>query len=267
MRRSLPLRRGAAALVLPLALTGLVACGGDEPTGSSKAAEPQVSEGEEIPTAEFMDMLEEAFEGATTAHVTMTNDGEFGMSAEGDVDYSSTPPSMSITMSNPAMGGEIETVLVDGAMYMKAAELGGDKYIKMDLDAAAQGLGGEDLSSQMDPRKSLGKMEEAVSSVTYVGEEDVDGEDMERYSLAIDTQKMVGDLGTGAAEMPAELSYDIWFDDEGLFRRTAMDMGEKAGTMEMTLSDWGKDVEIKAPPADQVVEMPQMPSAPPTAGS
>ena len=53
MRRSLPLRRGAAALVLPLALTGLVACGGDEPTGSSKAAEPQVSEGEEIPVAEI----------------------------------------------------------------------------------------------------------------------------------------------------------------------------------------------------------------------
>ena len=36
-----------------------------------------------------------------------------------------------------------------------------------------------------------------------------------------------------------------------------IDLG-KTGTMEMTLSDFGQDVSVEAPPAGQVTEMPGM---------
>lgn len=265
MRRTITVRRAAAALALPLALSGLAACGSDsDPAGSSKAADPGVEEGEEIAPADFVDSMQESFEDATTAHVTMTNDGQFGINAEGDVDYSTEPPSMRMTMENEMLGGEIETVMVDGVMYMQMGAMGGDKFIKMDLSEQS-GLMGEDLTSRMDPSKALESMEAAIKTVTYEGEQEVDGEALDHYTLVIDTRKMLGKdgaKGMAATGMPAEMPYEIWFDDDGMFRRTSMDMGEKAGKMVMTLDDWGKDVEIEAPPADQVTEMPEMPQMP-----
>ena len=64
--------------------------------------------------------------------------------------------------------------------------------------------------------------------------------------------------GAAAEEMPDTVQYDIWFDDEDRFAQLEMDFPvmDQQGSMEMTVDDWGTDVSIEAPPADQVTEMP-----------
>ncbi len=56
--------------------------------------------------------------------------------------------------------------------------------------------------------------------------------------------------------MPETLTYDMWLDDKDLLRRMQFDLsGVK---MDMLMSRWGEPVEVQAPPADAIVESPQM---------
>ncbi len=264
MRRPLRLRRTAAALVLPLALATLAACGSesaDEPTGSSAAADPGLEAGEEMPAEDFVDILEEAVDAESAAHVTITADGQSGMDMEGDMDYSTTPPSSRMTIQDDTAGGEVEVIQVGKVSYLKAPEQG-DKYLKMDMSGLDSLTGG---GIGLDPGATLGKMKDAVKTVTYQGAEDVDGEEMTRYTLVLDTRKLMGpEMAEMAelAELPEESTYEIWFDEDGLYRQLVSDLGEAGGKVTMKLSDWGKDVSIEAPPADQVMEMPKMPEMP-----
>ena len=50
------------------------------------------------------------------------------------------------------------------------------------------------------------------------------------------------------------MTQDWWFDDDGMIRQFSSDFGGTSTTM--TLSDWGADVTIEAPPSDQVTTMP-----------
>jgi len=51
------------------------------------------------------------------------------------------------------------------------------------------------------------------------------------------------------------VSYDMWLDDEGRPRRIQADLGAQ-GSMQTDMTDYGSDVSIEAPPADQVQAMP-----------
>ncbi|WP_110183215.1 LppX_LprAFG lipoprotein [Nocardioides solisilvae] len=268
MRRPLTLRRTAAALVVPLALSSLVACGSesDEPSGSSAASDPGLEKGEEMPVEDFAEILEAALEGATTAAVTMTTSGgQADVEMTGDIDYSTTPPSSKMTVQDETTG-EVELISLGAVSYVKSPDLGG-KYMKIDLSGAMESLSGNGLG--LDPGSSMENMKKGMKSVVHQGEEEVDGEDLTRYTLTLDTKAMLGDELGAVGGVPEEMAYDIWFDEDGLYRRVEADLGSAAGTMTMTLSDWGKDVSIEEPPADQVTEMPempQMPSTPPSAG-
>jgi hypothetical protein len=264
------LRRAVAAAVLPLALASLSACGSDDSdkagdtssssssssSGGSTADTP--SAGETVDPADFVDRFQNGFENTTTAHETMTMSmGSRGsMTGEGDIDYRDGSPAMDMTMSIDQAGGDVQVILVDNVFYMKAPGMGGDKYLKMDLDDPNSPLGS--LGSQLDPQEALKSFGEGVKTVTYVGEDG--GED--QYTVTVDTAKMLDSLGEDAAGaagagMPDEISYVVWLDGEDRVTKMTIDLG-KTGTMEMELSDFGKDVSIEAPPADQVAEMPSM---------
>jgi hypothetical protein len=263
------LRRAVAAAVLPLALGSLSACGSDdnakaEDTSSSSSssggsgADTTPSEGETVDPADFVDRFQSGFENTTTAHETMTMDmGSSGsMTGEGDIDYSEGSPSMDMTMSSDMAGGDVQVILVDSVFYMKAPGMGGEKYLKLDMNDPNSPLGS--LGSQLDPQEALKSFGEGVKTVTYVGEDG--GED--QYTVTVDTAKMLASMGQDAADaagaqMPDEISYDVWLDDEDRVTKMTIDLG-KMGTMEMELSDFGKDVSIEAPPSDQVTEMPSM---------
>ena len=276
MRTSPRRRLAVASAVLPIALFSLAACGSDEggdsasdtssPSASADAgespSEPEssaaVAEGEEIDPADFVAEYKAAFEKSTTAHMTMQTAGDAGFTAEGDIDYSTTPPSMEMTMSGAMAGEGLDMRLVDGTFYMTVPN-GDGKYYSFDLSDPNNPLG-SDFTKQLNPATAFDSFEDAITSVTLVGEEDVEGEQMRHYALVVDGTKIAGQAGAGApaGTLPDEIAYDVWLDSEGLFRKMESDMGP-AGQLTMNIDDWGKDVSIEAPPKDQVTTMPGAP--------
>lgn len=283
-RRPLPVRRSiAAAALAPLLVTGLAACGDDGSDDSSASdATSQVAdsdaesasdleEGQEVDPDEFMKTVSEGLEASTTAHTTMTMTlGTMGeMNAEGDIDYTTDPPSLAMTMASPMGEGDMDIRMVDGIIYTSMGELTDGKFLKLDPkdpDSPLGSLGMDSMLDQLDPRKSLETMADGISQVVYVGEED----GLDHFELTVDMAQFLNQMGEqlppGAEkDVPETITYELWLDDEGRFARLVMDDLDVAGettSMEMTMSEWGEEVDIEAPPADQITEMPQMPSAP-----
>lgn len=275
-RRTLPARRLAVAAVLPLALTTLVACGDDSSSGDDAApssAEGFADEPEEEPTTEapaeeapaeaeggaaepaaFMDAVESAFADATTVKMTMEmTNAAGGMTAEGEADYSQTPPELSMTMGGAALQGqEMQVVMVDGTMYLKSAAMG-PTWMRLASDDPTNPFGS--LTGQLDPRESLSKLGDAITGDVTRTEEEIDGEPVESYTVSVDPAAALGEaagqLPPGAA-VPETIEYTVSIGEDDKLRRMQVMMGETLGDMTMDFTDWGGDVSIEAPPADQV---------------
>ena len=178
-------------------------------------------------------------------------------SGEGDVDYSTTPPEMAMKLTMDQLGGEIEVRMVDNVMYMKGAAMGGDGWVSIPLDDPNGPLG--DIGSQLNPTAQFEAFAAAVTEATLVGEEDVDGETFDHYSATVDTAKLTAEspAAGSAGTLPATMTQDWWFDEDGLIRKFSSDFGA-TGAVELSLDDWGSDVSIEAPPADEVTPMGDM---------
>lgn len=273
MRRPL-LRRSLAAAAATTLLLGLAACGGDEPDSASD--EPSVSEsestsdeetsdqpaeGEVVDNAEFVDEMMAGLESSTTANMSMNMDfGAGSLVAEGMVDYTTDPVSMSMTMTQDAMGEEpIEMRLVDGMMYMNMGSMSNNKFMVFDLtDPANMPPGMEDLGEQMDPLAAFKEFEPALKTVTFVGTEDVEGEELHHFDVVMETAKLesLKDMPVEAG-LPEEVSYDLWFDDEMRIRQMEMVM-DMATPVSVTakLFKWDEPVDIVAPSEDEIAEQP-----------
>ncbi|WP_341925071.1 hypothetical protein [Nocardioides psychrotolerans] len=278
------LRRTASAATLTLALTGLAACGGgDDTSGSDAAADSSSSSapdevgesdggedvgaeesedteeavptaGEEIDASEMADVFKTAFEGATTATVAQSigGGGDGGFESTGVIDFSTTPLSMAISIDVPQAPKPIQTIIVDGFIYQN---IFGDKFTKTALDDPANPAG--DLSDQLDIGAQFETFEKAITAATYVGEED----GLEHYSLVLDSSTLLDEQGTDLGSLPTgsvpeTFTYDLWFDDEGNLRRMQSDLGDVGGELVATYDNWGEPVEIVAPDASQIMQMP-----------
>jgi hypothetical protein len=110
----------------------------------------------------------------------------------------------------------------------------------------------------MDPLAAFKEFEPALKTVTFVGTEDVEGEDLHHYDVVLDSSKLESLQGIPAeAGLPDEVAYDLWFDDEFRMRQMemVMDMGMPV-SVDAQLFDWDEPVEIVAPPADEIAEQP-----------
>ena len=277
--RSLTLRRTLALTATSVLLAALTACGGDD-TGSasdesttassSAAAEPSESAateeeaddtepaaGEEVDADQFLADFKAAVENATTAHLSMTTGaGGMDITAEGQVDYSTEPPSMAMEMTNP-MGGDqkMEIRLVDGKFYMNMGQLSQGKYYELSPDDPNNPLGEmSGLTESMDPVRSFEQFASGLETVTFVGTEDVDGEELDHYVLTLDTTK-VDSLEDAGAQLPETLDYDLWLDDQDRMRQVQIDLGSTA-SVDMKIFDWDEPVDIEAPSEDEIAPMP-----------
>ncbi len=99
-----------------------------------------------------------------------------------------------------------------------------------------------------------------MQSVVFVGDEDVDGEQLGHYEVELDTSKVeqFKELPT-QAQLPKTVTYDLWLDDENRMRKMSMnmDMGGSPTETEVEFSNWDEPVDIAAPPASEIVEQPQ----------
>jgi hypothetical protein len=125
-------------------------------------------------------------------------------------------------------------------------------------DPASMPPGMGDLGDQMDPLAAFTEFEPALKTVTFVGTEDVDGDELHHYDVVMDASKLesLKDLPAGAG-IPDEVGYDLWFDDEMRIRQMemVMDMATPV-SVEAQLFDWDEPVEIEAPAADEIAEQP-----------
>ncbi len=231
----------------------------------SEAAQPSETATGSVESADYEVLTKDtlvpvtlaALEKEPTAHITMEMGTAAGfVTAQGDVRYGGASPAMKMTIQAPGLGlGTLEMRVVDGMVYMSAPPLTPKgSYIEIDPNDPNDPYGRSfaKLPEQMDPRAAYAVFEEGLRKVTYLGQED----GLRHYRLTIDTAAVARMQGTQqVAGMPKKIPYDVWLDDRNRMTRGVMGMGSQTG-MDSTYSDWGKPVNIKAPPANLIVELP-----------
>ncbi|MET1059269.1 MAG: LppX_LprAFG lipoprotein [Nocardioides sp.] len=261
----------AAGVVVPLLVVGAAACGSDDDssgdkatsTDSSASSEPaeetpaQLPAGDPVDADEFAQRLATGLEGMTTAKMQLTVEGERGgLEATGDLDYTGKAPAVALKATGGPFPGETEMILVDRVAYVQLAT-GAGKYLEVDLadpdSPLADVLGGLE---EMDPRAAIESFADNVEQVVQVGDEEIDGTPTTHYALTADTAGILSQLGGGEeADLPKNVVWNLWLDEQDRPRQLEADLGEKA-SLHLAVTDIGAPVAIEAPPADQVQKMP-----------
>lgn len=114
-----------------------------------------------------------------------------------------------------------------------------DKWMKSsgDLD--------DDSLANLSPERLFALLRAASRDTERVGEEDVRGSSTVRYRLTVD-------CGHAILECDGTAPVEVWIDDEGFVRRIGL--VDDSGTATFEFFDFGADVDIHAPPADEVVD-------------
>jgi hypothetical protein len=213
--------------------------------------------------AELFSAMAEAQEEAGSYRFEMTMDvegTEVRGSGEASVGSGPSDQAMSMTMSMPGGMGDFETRVVGTTIYMSTGMFGmpgDDRWLVLDPegdDPFSQMLGdvndllaGADLQSQFSQYSDLMEVEE-------IGSDTVDGTDVTEYAATTDVEAALEMMGM-SDQMPEgaevdEVTYSLFVDDEALTRLMRSDLGG-LGTMEMRFFDYGEDVTVEEPPADQ----------------
>lgn len=141
--------------------------------------------------------------------------------------------------------GTLELIGLGAVTYMRGDTLGiagaGSKWIELtDEDESA--------AAAVSPRRLLSMLRDASTGTERVGEEVVRGMDTVRYRLEVDCEQAeLHDCDGPTAPV------EVWIGDDGLVRRIAVDAESDDVTVEFF--DFGSEVSIEAPPADQVVDV------------
>ncbi|CAM3530683.1 hypothetical protein [Nocardioides zeicaulis] len=274
-------RLGTAALVVTLG-SGFAACSSDSSDDSSSSAtdtsdsssdssadtssdepsdEPSDDAPAELSAADFYPSVMEALRDAESFTFTTTT-GAAGQTQamEGEAEFSDD----GIEMKASSTGAQaMEVILVDKVMYLKSADLGtGEKWMKIDLSDPNSLFGM--IGKATDPEATF-KALEAPKDLELIGTEDVDGVATNHYRITLDPAQYLKamELPPAMADMmPDELVTEMWVDADNLPRKFSQttEMPAVGGgkpttsTSEGTYADFGTDVDIEAPPADQVTE-------------
>lgn len=275
------LRLSVAAVLLPLSL-GLVACGGDDKDAADPAASasgttagteasPSASasdagdtsdteaSGTPITADEVAAIYAKAFDGATSAKLSMTG-GISGQTftATGEGDYTSGDPALSLTMDMAAAGlGSVDMRLLDRSIYMKFDGTNG-KWVVFDLGDPTGPLASMgNIMEQFDPRSGLATLKKAFITGSYVGEEDVAGQPTKKYTFTLDTLASIGDLPGMTPQvrkqLPKTSDQTVWIGEDGRIAKVVS--GFSGQEVTITYSDWGTDVDITAPPKNEVTDL------------
>lgn len=257
------------ALVLALAAS---ACGGTEPTAEQAPQDAIVLAASKTNDA-----------GTYKADITGTMEmagQSMDLSGTGAFDGAQKQGQMSYTMTLNGQDIDIDMVFDFPVFYMHfPPEIGplpgGKTWVKMDLEKFGQ-QSGVDFNQlmqagQSDPSQGLDYLR-GVSDVQAVGDEDVRGVSTTHYTGIVDLQtlgakdpelkKQIDQLieRSGIESVPVE----VWIDDEGFVRRMKQTLeGNSSGlrmsmTMTTDLYDFGTDVSVEEPPADEVVDFSQL---------
>lgn len=207
--------------------------------------------------------------------VTSTPQGELTMVGEGAGGAAAAV--FTATMQGPAFEGgvpvEMEVRLVDGTIYQRSEvfseALGTDaEWISIDVDAAVPGLGAIiQQARQYDPTQSLSYLQD-LARVSEVGPETVNGVSTKHYtavmtmraafeSAAVDDATMQQYVDLTGVDLDADVPMEVWIDDQGLVRRTRVQVTTDAFSTDTTtdILEYGVTVDVTSPPADETVSL------------
>jgi hypothetical protein len=273
---------------------GATADGADGGTRTREPADETNGEGGVVIEERFAAAAASTID-AGTARVAMTMSmstpelGDSAIAVDGLLHFATGDGQMSMDMPIMADFGDldeeisVEARIVDGVMYLRYPEpfahmLGDTPWVSIDLRAALgeQNEGMLGPFGQADPTQYLEYLAAVSSSVEETGRESVRDVPTTRYHAIFDFEKAVDQvpeatldaLGIDAdtfdehlarmrAAVGREAPVDVWIDDDGLLRRMRMEMdvAGQTATIDMELYDYGVDVAVEAPPADQVRDM------------
>jgi hypothetical protein len=255
-------RFAAATIILPVALS--TACGSTDtpaPSANQTAGASTAAPTSTTPAAQghadkdsFIAALKAGSAQVTTAHVEMVMDAE-GQTIRmtGDTKVDPKNPAMQMSMD---MGGamKLDMILLDNVLYLQGVPgVDADKWAKMEV-TGEMAKEFEKSLQQADPAKMAETYEKAVTDVKFVGDETVDGESLQRYEVTMDTDSLGDTLPDDVGQLPDTITYDMWLDDENHIRQVAYSVS--GIDAEMKMSKYGEPVDISAPKAADVVEVP-----------
>ncbi|MDX3194505.1 hypothetical protein PV458_39430 [Streptomyces sp. MN03-5084-2B] len=285
--RKTTLVAAGAALVLTL-----TACSGNSATGT---AEPAAAGGQQTQPAGLASPFTDAIQLASASKqgTEKSKSAKFTMegSAAGQTITATGAMAMDETdtkfsMTSTAAGQTTEMRLVDKVMYIKLPaeqqkQLGTDKvWAKISADGTdplSQSLGGalSQSAEQSDPSKMLDQISKAGRIISS-DQTELNGQKVNHYKVELDVAKAI-DQFTG--QLPAatrdkltdmlkgkdiKLPAELWLDKDNLPVQVTMDqgpmmqaLGAPAGDAKFTMkySDWGTQVDVATPPAEQVVDL------------
>jgi hypothetical protein len=235
--------------------------GADHSAAAESAAAEEASSPAELSAADFYPSVMGALQDAETFTFTSSSSSA-GQSQEmsGQARFGDD----GMEMAARSTGAQsMELVLLGEAMYMKSPELGtGEKWLKIDLSDPDSLFGM--IGKATDPEVMF-KALEKPKKLELMGSEDVDGVPTNHYRITMDPTQYLKAMEFPAAMadmLPEELMTEMWVDADDLPRRFTQTLEVAApgsgkpttSTTEGTYADFGTDVEIEAPPADQVTE-------------
>jgi lipoprotein LprG len=248
------LRRLAAAVGLfAIALTSCGGSGGNEQSA-------------DLTQANFASTLSNAVKDEKSVHI----DGDVkaagtSFTIKADTLLDKTNSQMRMSMDAGQLGA-IQLVLADQVIYIKApqiSQLSNDAskpWVKIDTtdpnNPFASSFGR--IFEQADPSK-LPDTFKSIKGLKKVGTETVNGVETTHYAVTIDTAAAVRASGGDTSKLksagvPNTAKVDIWIDSEQRPAQVKMTMGSLAD-INLTFSHWGEDVNVTAPPANQVSEL------------
>ena len=227
------MRRAALLVLLPVTAFALVACGGSETAAPQPVPKIDVAQA----AARTVDV--------GSARFSLSGEGGPGGSFTGEGEIAGDRGRLDLHFSEAAGGlfpADVEAVYADGALYVRFSGLagllpglatGGRDWLGVDLGADGDALREYLDLGEGDPTRLLETLE-AAGAFDEVGSESVRGVETTRYR------------GTVASSQ-----VEVWVGADGLVRRVTVSDGE--GTdVELELFDFGADVEVERPPADEV---------------
>ncbi|WP_064455655.1 hypothetical protein [Streptomyces hygroscopicus] len=281
-------RAAGAVLAAVLLCGGAVGCGSSGSDGASRdKAEEKSSEQVRMAPAAAVRAAAKKSEKLTSFRYRMTGRTPEDGRIEGEAAMSTEPVAVRMKMRALSQGPDeaVDIRLLNGVMYLNggkeaAAELDGKSWLKLDLSAlgekATGALAGGSLSRQADKNPADDSaFLSGADNVKRVGEETIDGVRTTHYRGTITLRQMRESLKDEDAatrerrekslkayeEMGIDrLSMDMWIDPDGHTKRFRMRGDADKGPLDMTITFSGlnEPVTVKAPPANQTMDLSQL---------
>jgi hypothetical protein len=278
----------AAGAALVLTLTACSTSGTAEPAGAGNQTQ---AGGGGLLASPFTDAIQLA--SASKQGTEQSKSAKFSMEGSAAGQTISATGAMAFdgantkfSMTSTAAGETTEMRMVDKVMYIKLPadqqkQMGTDKsWAKISADGTdpvsqAMGSALSQSAEQSDPSKILDQVSKAGRIISS-DQTQLNGEQVNHYKVELDIAKALdqftGQIPAAAREQVNEklkgkdlkIPAELWLNKDNLPVQVTMDqgpmmqaLGAPAGDAKFTMkySDWGTQVDVTAPPADQVVDL------------